>query len=213
MHVVPGSSTSNQRFDDGGLNSMPSNSLQQWYTTRVPELDQIANAHLQVGGGAPGRRYATQQINHAYAMLLSSQFQGFCRDLHSEAVDRIARSVTPIPLRAVLRAEFTLHRKLDSGNPNPGNIGSDFNRLGLKVWDQIRAQNWRNHNRMGYLGDLNRWRNAIAHQDFDPAKLGGIINLRLATIRRWRQACEQLTVVFDAVLGHHVAQITGIQPW
>ena len=111
---------------------MPSNSLQRWNTTRVQELDQIANAHLQVGGGARGRRYATQQINHAYTMLLSSQFQGFCRDLHSEAVDHIARSVTPIPLRAVLRAEFTLHRKLDRGNPNPGNIGSDFNRLGLR---------------------------------------------------------------------------------
>ena len=39
-------------------------------------------------------------------MLLSSQFQGFCRDLHSEGVDHIVRSVTPLQLRAVLRAEF-----------------------------------------------------------------------------------------------------------
>ena len=25
--------------------------------------------------------------HHAYAMLISSQFQGFCRDFHSECVD------------------------------------------------------------------------------------------------------------------------------
>jgi hypothetical protein len=192
---------------------MPSNSLQHWNATRLTELDEIANAHRQVGGDSRGRRYATQQINHAYTMLLSSQFQGFCRDLHSEAVDYIVRSVTPLSLRAVLRAEFTIHRKLDRGNPNPGNIGSDFNRLGLIFWDQIRAQSNRNHGRIGHLDDLNGWRNAIAHQDFDPAQLGGTIILPLATVRRWRRACEQLANVFDVIIGNHITQITGTEPW
>lgn len=192
---------------------MPSNSLHKWNTTRIHELNEIEHAHLRVGGGERGRRYATQQINHAYTMLLSSQFQGFCRDLHSEAVDHIVRSVTPLSLRVVLRAEFTLHRKLDRGNPNPANIGSDFNRLGLKFLDQIRAESRRNNGRIGHLEDLNSWRNAIAHQDFDPAHLGGTITLRLATVRQWRQACEQLANAFDSVIGDHVAQIVGKRPW
>ncbi len=192
---------------------MPSNSLQHWNTRRITELDEIANAHRQVGGGGRGRRYATQQINHAYTMLLSSQFQGFCRDLHSEGVDHIVRSVTPLQLRAVLRAEFTLHRKLDRGNPNPGNIGSDFNRLGLTFMDRIRAESRWNPGRIGLLEDLNSWRNAIAHQDFDPALLGGTINLRLAAVISWRRACEQLAIVFDSVIGDHIAQITGTRPW
>lgn len=192
---------------------MPSNSVQHWITTRIPSLDEIADAHLQVGGGARGRRYATQQINHAYTMLVSSQFQGFCRDLHSEAIDHIARSITPLSLRVVLRAEFTLHRKLDRGNPNPGNIGSDYNRLGLVFWDRIRAQSRWNNGRIGHLEDLNIWRNAIAHQDFDLATLGGTISLRLETVRRWRNACEQLTLVFDSVIGDHIGQITGTHPW
>lgn len=192
---------------------MASNSLSQWNTTRVQELDQIANAHRQVGGTGRGRRYATEQINHAYTMLLASQFQGFCRDLHSEAVDRLARAITPTSLRAILRAEFTHHRRLDRGNANPSNIGSDFGRLGLRFWDQIRAHSRRNIGRIAHLEDLNNWRNAIAHHDFDPAKLGGTINLRLATIRRWRTACEQLAVEFDIVIGNHVAQIIGVQPW
>lgn len=92
---------------------MPSVLLQRWQTTRVRELDEIEEAHRSIGGSGRGRRYATQQINHAYAMLLSSQFQGFCRDLHSESVDYLARATNPVELRAVLRAEFTLHRKLD----------------------------------------------------------------------------------------------------
>jgi len=192
---------------------MPSNSVQRWNTTRVQELDQIENAHRRVGGGGRGRRYATQQINHAYTMLLSSQFQGFCRDLHSEAVDHIARSVAPTSLRSVLRAEFTLHRKLDRGNPNPGHIGSDFNRLGFAFWDQIRAESRWNNGRIDHLKDLNDWRNAIAHQHFDPAQLGGTINLRLATVRSWRKACTQLAGEFDAVVGNHVVDITGTVSW
>lgn len=192
---------------------MPSISLQHWNATRIPELDEIEHAHAQVGGGGRGRRYATQQINHAYTMLLSSQFQGFCRELHSEAVDHIVGFVQPQTFRGILHAEFIRHRMLDRGNPNPGNIGSDFNRLGLPFWDRVRSESRLNSSRIDRLEDLIRWRNAIAHQDFDPAKLGGTITLHLATIRRWRQACEQLATVSDSVIGNHLAQITGTQPW
>lgn len=192
---------------------MPSNSLQLWQSRRVSELDEIADAHTQVGGIARGRRYATQQVNHAYAMLLSSQFQGFCRDLHSETVDYIVRAISPISLRGILRAEFTLNRKLDHGNPNPGNIGSDFNRLGTAFWPSVRALDRRNNNRIGHLEDLNSWRNAIAHQSFDPSRLGGTISLRLAMVRQWRGACEQLAIVFDGVVRDHIFKISGAYPW
>src|SRR6266404_4084677 len=110
---------------------MPSHSLLRWQTTRVVELDEIEEAHRTVGGTDPGRRYATQQINRAYATLLSSQFQGFCRDLHSECVDHILNMVHPPGLRNLLRTQFIWARTLDKGNPNPGNIGSDFNRFGI----------------------------------------------------------------------------------
>lgn len=192
---------------------MASTSLTSWNTTRSDELDEIETAHQLIGGSGRGRRYATQQINHAYTMLLSSQFQGFCRDLHSEAVDHIARSVTPNSLRVVLRAEFTLHRKLDRGNPNPGNIGSDFNRLGLAFWDQVRALSRWNNRRIAQIEDLNAWRNAIAHQDFDPIALGGTITLQLARVRRWRQTCSQLASHFDRIIGSHISQIIGTRPW
>src|SRR5947209_15428211 len=109
---------------------MPSHSLRCWSSQQSDALDEIANAHAQVGGTERGRRFATQQINQAYATLLSSQFQGFCRDLHSECVGLIV-AASPADLRAVLQTQFLWGRTLDKGNPNPGNIGSDFGRFGL----------------------------------------------------------------------------------
>src|SRR4028119_882755 len=78
----------------GGADAqMPSQSLLKGQGSRSRELDQIAAAHA-AGDAAPGRRYATQQINRAYRVLLAAQFQGFCRDLHSEAVDHL---IAPMP--------------------------------------------------------------------------------------------------------------------
>src|SRR4051794_1624106 len=107
---------------------MSSHSLSRWEVERSRAIDEIAFAHASVGGSGRGRRYATHQINQAYAVLLSSQFQGFCRDLHSECIDYIVAE-TPIHLQIVLREQFLYGRKLDTGNPNPGNIGADFGRF------------------------------------------------------------------------------------
>jgi hypothetical protein len=112
---------------------MPSKSLLAWRGWRHDRLDEIKEAHHIVGGTARGRRYATEQLNHAYAVLLSSHFQGFGRDLHTECVQHIVRSV-PGNLQNVVRGELVSNRKLDRGNPNPGNIGSDFGRIGLLMW-------------------------------------------------------------------------------
>ena len=106
-----------------------------------------------------------------------------------------------------------MHRRLDVGNPNPGNIGADFNRLGLSFWDQAIAENARNPNRKAALEVLNVWRNAIAHQDFDPAKLGGRTALLLHEVRAWRSACDGLSRSFDNVMGAHLLALTGTAPW
>jgi hypothetical protein len=53
---------------------MPSLALQEWSVQRAKALDEIEHAHRSVEGRGPGRRYLTQQINQAYAVLLSSQF-------------------------------------------------------------------------------------------------------------------------------------------
>jgi hypothetical protein len=192
---------------------MPSTALQQWRTVRAAALDEIEQAHASVGGSGPGRRYATQQINQAYAMLLSSQLQGFCRDLHTECVEHAVRCLAPTAWQQIVQAEFTLYRKLDTGNPNPGNLGADFGRLGIELWDEVVASDPRNAQRRILLQELNEWRNAIAHQSFDPQRLGGRTTLHLGDVRRWRASCDQLAVAFDGVMQVHLRMLTGVSPW
>lgn len=193
---------------------MPSRSFDLWNTQRRTALDQIATAHAAVGGLGRGRRYATQQINQAYAMLLSSQFQGFCRDLHSEAVDHICGPETSGDLRMLLlRMRCTTGRKLDSANPNPGNLGADFGFFNLKLWPALKTHNRANERRNTVLETLNDWRNAIAHQDFDPQKLGERTTVRLNDVLLWRRTCEHLAADMDFVVGAHVATIIGVDPW
>jgi hypothetical protein len=192
---------------------MASTSYGEWRKVRSVALDEMAQAHVAVGGSQRGRRYATQQINRSYAVLLASQFQGFCRDLHSECVDHLVNSMTPAAMQPIVRAEFTLNRQLDSKNAQPGSIGSDFGRLGVDFWKQVHAHHAMNSARQGVLDRLNAWRNAIVHQNFDPAKLGGTTALRLSTVRDWRRDCGYLARSFDAVMRTHIHSLTGAFPW
>src|SRR5438876_6103486 len=190
---------------------MPSTSYQRWRTVRIAALNEIEQAHAAVGGTGRGRRYATQQINHAYAVLLASHFQGYCRDLHSECVDHLITVLAPPPaLRVIVYNELTRGRQLDTRNAQPGSLGADFGRLEIVFWREVEDRDPGNAARKGVLELLNNWRNAIAHQDFDPNKLGGTATLQLAQVRRWRAACRHLARTFDAVMRRHLHALTGL---
>jgi hypothetical protein len=146
-------------------------------------------------------------------MLLSSHFQGFCRDLHTEALDRLLEVTRPEKWQRALRRALLSGRALDRGNPHTGAIGHDFNRLGMAFWELVDAADGRNRRRRDRLDELNRWRNAIAHQDFDPASLGGRTTVTHGMIRSWRSACDTLAVSFDTVVGRYAATITNTAPW
>lgn len=193
---------------------MPSKSYRRWTSIRANALDEIEQAHAAMGGTGRGRRYTTQQLNQAYVLLLAAQFQGFCRDLHSECVESFVTAITSsAALRSVLRREFTWNRQLDRGNAQPSSIGADFQRLGIPFWIAIDGYDPRNINRRAVLELLNSWRNAIAHHDFDPVKLGGTSSLRLVQVRRWRIACRRLARSFDEVMRRYLHSHMGTPPW
>jgi hypothetical protein len=191
---------------------MGSVALQTWQTKASAELREIEGAHAAVGGTSRGRRYATLQLNHAYTMLLSSQFQRFCRDLHSEAASFLAQNGAVGAFQSVALTALTQGRKLDTGNPNESNIGSDFARLGMiNLWDDVNSSNGHNRGRRNKLKTLNEWRNAIAHQDF--RKIGRNSALTLGTVQSWRAACNGLALSFDALVGDYAHQVVGKRPW
>lgn len=191
---------------------MPSIAYRRWRTTGAAALDEVEAAHAAVGGTGPGRRYATQQVNHAYAVLLVAQFQKFCRDLHNECVDALLARVPQSVLR-IASDEFLRTRFVDRGNPNPGNLGADFARLGVPLWPELTALHPAAPKWQRELELLVAWRNAIAHQDFDPGKLGSIISLGLRHVQQWRRTCHRLARGFDSVMHGHLTRVNGVPPW
>jgi len=180
-----------------------------WQTESTQELDELEAAHSAVGGSGRGRRYATEQINHAYLVMLAAQFQLFCRGLHDETTSHVCATTKPAHLQDVLRTLLSQGRKLDRGNAYPGGIGSDFGRFGISFWDRVLALDRRNRRRQAKLELLNHWRNAIGHQDFNKPELGGRNTITLPDVRRFRKACDGLTVAFDEVMRLYLEQDVG----
>lgn len=188
---------------------MPSRALLNWRVESLPELDAIEAAFGARGLTGTGRR----QIVRGYAMLLASQFQRFCRELHGECIDHLATEPALASLGMVIRRRLTEGRKLDGGNPTPGNIGSDFGRFGIGFWDDVRRERAGNGERQRELETLMRWRNAFAHQDFTNPALDGRTGVRLVEVRGWRHACDGLADSFDGVMRGYLRTLTGMAPW
>jgi hypothetical protein len=192
---------------------MPSIALHAWQTRAQRALDEVEAAHAAITGSSRGRRLATRQINHAYVVLLCSHFQHFCRELHSEAAAFLSRQPAFVPVQEIFYTRLTEGRRLNFGNANPGNLGSDFGRLGLNFWGELRGRNPRNAVFQSELGLLNEWRNAIAHQDFTNPALNGRDSLRVAEVRKWRSVCHKLALEFDEVLNVYFISLVGKPPW
>lgn len=206
---------------------MPSLALEKWHTIRSRQLDELDTAHAAVGGRRPGRRYATQQLNHSYIVAVAAQFQAYCRDLHSEAADvvteaiiraGVATSIDTVAIADIAQMALTRNRRLDRGNANPANIAADFNGFDIEILAAVRQRHALAPNRLRALEQLNIWRNAIAHQDFrftdgQLETLGGRSRVGLTEARAFRRACGHLAKSFDDVLSSHLTAIIRVRPW
>lgn len=188
---------------------MPSLALQDWTTTAQAALDEIEAAHRAVGGAQRGRRRAMLQVNHAYTVLLSAQFQAFCRVLHLEAVSFVAEASSDPWLRPLVKASMMRGVKLHHGNPSSANLSGDFSKFGMQLWVEAQKVDVHTEARRKVLGELIAWRNAVAHQDWAARSP----TLHLADVRRWRRACAGLAVSFDRAVQGHLARIAGRAPW
>src|ERR1019366_7364339 len=80
----------------------------------MPRLTQI-DAQCAVSlAAAPPNAYLIEENLRGYVVLLRAHFQGFCRDLYTEAAQLIASRV-PQRLRTLILAQFVAHRADDSG--------------------------------------------------------------------------------------------------
>ena len=63
------------------------------------------------------------------------------------------------------------------------------------------------------MKETREWRNAIAHNDFDPATLGLDPVLHLVQVRAWRRALNVLCQAFDTIMRDHLTGMLGAAPW
>jgi hypothetical protein len=122
-------------------------------------------------------------------------------------------ATAPAVTRGVIRTQFLWGRSLDRGNPQAGGIGSDFGRFALSFWEEVYNLHALNERRKELLDELVTWRNAIAHNDFDPAVFGPHPVLHLAEVRTWRSALNSLCRSFDIVMRSHLNGMLGADPW
>jgi hypothetical protein len=85
--------------------------------------------------------------------------------------------------------------------------------LGIDLWTEVHALDARNDRRRELLQELIDWRNAIAHQDFDPVSPGAVPALHLARVRGWRSAVNALARHFDQAMYNYLRALTGADPW
>lgn len=184
---------------------MPSASLLQWQNDRMPRLHQV---DLQCAASLAAVRPSAHLIEEnlrGYVVLLSAHFQGFCRDLYTEAAQIVASKVRPT-LRLLIQQQFTAHRKLDRGNPSHQHLNEDFKRFGFKL---DLAADPANGARLVHLSALNRWRNVAAHQGTAPAGIA----LDLPSVQAWRASCDGLAVSLDAIMYNQLRRILKRAPW
>lgn len=104
-------------------------------------------------------------------------------------------------------------RQLDRGNASPSTLGADFGRFELSLWEEFDRLDPRGPDFRRLLEEMNAWRNAIAHSDFDPARLGGRMSLPIRRVRRWRATCHRVARRLDCLVADRLHQLTGVRPW
>jgi hypothetical protein len=197
---------------------VPSAALRLWKTDRATCLDRLLAAHRTVRGANSGRRWVTDELNHALILRLAAEFQGFTRDLHNNTSDALVATLAPgDPGRqAALRAPYRASRRLDRGNADPEALRLDFGLFGISLWIEVdqrypsRGPKWRRQ-----LSMLNTARNGLAHDD--PQRIGQVLAhgwlLTLPFIHRWRIALDGLATGLDHVIGQCLHRTFGVRPW
>ena len=170
--------------------------------------------HGKVTGSGAGRRWDAEYLNGAIIARIVAEFQGFCRDLHDEAVDHVVEcsGVTHPGLRALARAAYTRGRDLNNGNPTWNALKNDLGRLEMRLQSDMDARY--SPRLRTALGELLFARNAVVHAD--EIKLLDCRRRKLLTLRQarlWRSSMNRLASGIDVVTGAHLTRLTNREPW
>jgi hypothetical protein len=187
---------------------MPSASLLRWNNDRQPRLAQIAGQCGTTLAAVPPNPHLIDENLRGYVLALSAHFQGFCRDLYTEASQILVSRVKRPALAAIFAAQFTAQRKLDKGNPNLENLKTDFKRFGFTL--DLAGADPANAARLAHLAKLNEWRNLAAHQGTPTATVAPLTHALIVT---WHTSCDGLVSSLDGIMYNQLKRILRRAPW
>jgi hypothetical protein len=195
---------------------MTSAALATWRQVGLERLAELEHAHVKLAGTGPGRRWGTTQLNRSLFLALVGQFQGFCRDLHDEAVD-VYVSHASLSQQDNIRRLLTQGRKLDTGNPRRSTLGDDFGRLDMQLIGEVRAQSITAERNLEALDRVVDFRNGIAHGNeaqISQLEAAGTIKATKASYQVHCRALDRLAGTIDYVVAEQLARAFGIErPW
>jgi hypothetical protein len=112
---------------------------------------------------------------------------------------------------------MTQGRQLDSKNPRPGALGSDFGRLGIELIPKLRILGQAVTDAVDVLEVLVDFRNAVAHgneSELAAVEATGRVRATLTSYRAHRRALNQLVGTMDEVVATELANELDIAaPW
>src|SRR5581483_9401438 len=187
---------------------MPSAALVHWRNDRVSRLTAVESQCAAVGGAAIPSAQLVDENLRGYVVLLSAHFQGFCRDLYTEAALRVAAAVPP-SLRVAIQAQCESELRLGSRNPTLDSLTADFDRFGFNLRTALAGVPVPPAV-LSNLAVLNRWRNYVAHHDVVTPP-GGPLSRPL--VRSWQASCDTLATAIDRIMYNHLRAILGVSPW
>jgi hypothetical protein len=185
----------------------PSQSLQEWNSTRQSRLTKLDSQCVWAAGLVPADPEMLAEHLRAYVTLLSAHFQGFCRDLYTEATLKVVARIKQVGLRPIVQAQFAAGLRLEKGNATLEALEKDFLRFGIAKLPTVLGtdQPARTHKR--HLQAMIECRNKCAHGEPE------IPELQLDNIRAWRDSCDWLASRLNEVVYDKLRVGLRAAPW
>lgn len=185
----------------------PSQAMTNWTTQRRTGLDKLDGQCVWAMGLRPEDGRMVGLHLRAYVSELSADFQGYCRDLYTEAAQCVVDRVRSVGLRSIVQAQFLSDIKLDRSNPTLDTLSDDFRRFGILDVRAAIGSGSPADAQKGLLKEMNRCRNQCVHGE---PKIAG---LTFSNIRAWRGACDWIVTRLNAIVYTQLRRAFRASPW
>jgi hypothetical protein len=208
---------------DGAVAYRRSVPLERWLGDRRAAINTLAAAHASMGEvDGPGRPLEIgRPLGHAYILRTVAEFQGFVRDVHDLAVQRLVELAgVDTKYVTVITEAASTGRQIDAGNPTLRNLQTDFRRIGVaELQKKLSMANAKWAQPGGTDKEtyeiLIKMRNSLAHGNQGELDIlrGQGLSDTVSWTRQRLPSLNRIARALDHVVWDHLKQLFGLEPW